>query len=139
MIKGFVCSTFDLLHAGHLLWLKEAKSHCDYLVAALQTDPTKDRPYKNKPVESIEERIIRLQACRYIDEIKVYTTERELYALIEKIKPDIIVLGSDWKNKDNPIKGLAKIIYHNREIHGYSTTNLRARIVEAEKEVKDGR
>ena len=78
MKTGFSCSTFDLFHAGHIMMLKEAKSVCDYLIVGLQTDPTIDRPEKNKPIQSVFERFVQLQACKYVDEVVVYSTENEL-------------------------------------------------------------
>lgn len=128
MIRGFTCSAFDLLHAGHLLMLKEIRAQCDYLIVGLHSDPSIERKEKNKPVESIEERIIRLEGCKYIDEIIVYDTEKDLYELLKKLKPDIRFLGMDWKEKhftgeDLPIK----IIFNSRN-HNYSTSNLRKRI-----------
>ena len=78
MTTGFTCSTFDLFHAGHIMMLKEARTQCDYLIVGLQTDPTIDRPYKNKPVQSVFERFVQLQGCRYVDEIVAYATEKEL-------------------------------------------------------------
>jgi glycerol-3-phosphate cytidylyltransferase len=127
-IVGFVASSFDLLHPGHCLYLKEAKSVCDYLIAALQTDPTIDRSYKNKPIQTLEERKIQLESCKYIDEIQIFTTEKELEQLLEKIKPDIRILGTDAKNK--PITGekyCKQIFFHDRN-HNWSSTELRNRI-----------
>jgi len=95
MIKGITAGAFDLLHAGHVLMLKEAKEQCDYLIVALQTDPTIDRPEKNKPTQTLEEREIQLLGCRYVDEIVMYNTEAELYDLLAKIKPDIRIIGAD--------------------------------------------
>ena len=87
-IIGFTCSSFDLLHAGHILMLKDAKDQCDYLIVGLQTDPTIDRPnIKNRPVQSLEERKIQLEAVKYIDEIINYNTESDLYELLVKINP----------------------------------------------------
>ena len=97
---GFVASSFDLLHAGHMLMLKDARSKCTHLIAALQTDPATDRPEKNRPVQSLEERRIVLEGNRYIDEILIYHTEEDLKSLLIKIKPDIRILGSDWRDKD---------------------------------------
>ena len=129
-IIGFTCSCFDLLHAGHMLMLKDAKEQCDYLVVGLQTDPTIDRPsLKNNPIQSLKEREIILEGNKYIDEIVIYSSEKELYELLKKIKPDIRILGSDYINKDFTGKNLnIKIYYHNRN-HNYSTTNLRKRII----------
>ena len=126
---GVCCSTFDLCHAGHLLYLKEASENCDYLVAMLQTDPSIDRPEKRKPVESLEERMIRLESCKYVDEVCVYDTEQQLWEQLNELKPDILFMGSDWINRKNPIKELAKeVYYHDRTVHTYSSSSLKDRI-----------
>ena len=130
---GFTCSCFDLLHAGHIIMLKDAKNQCDHLIVGLQTDPTIDRPEKNKPIQSFQERKIQLKAVKYIDEIIEYSTENELYNLLKKIKPNIRILGSDYINKSFTGDDLnIKIYYHKRE-HNYSTTNLREKIYLKEK------
>ena len=132
-IIGFTCSCFDLLHAGHILMLKDAKDQCDYLIVGLQTDPTIDRPQKNKPIQSLEERKIQLEAVKYIDEIIIYNTEDELYSLLQKINPDIRILGTDYKEKSFTGDDLnIKIYYHERK-HDFSTTNLRNKIISTEK------
>ena len=133
-IIGFTCSCFDLLHAGHILMLKDAKDQCDYLIVGLQTDPTIDRPKtKNKPIQSLDERKIQLEAVKYVDEIITYTTEDELYLLLQKINPDIRILGTDYKDKNFTGDDLnIRIYYHNRK-YNYSSTNLRNKIILAEK------
>ncbi len=128
MIRGFTCGAMDLLHAGHVLMLKECREQCDYLIVGLQTDPTIDRPEKNKPIETLEERKIRLEGCKYVDEIVVYNTEKDLYELLQKIKPDIRFVGRDHQGKpftgDNlPIR----VIFNSRD-HKYSSTSLKERI-----------
>lgn len=128
MIKGFTCGAFDLLHAGHIIMLKEIKAQCDYLIVGLQTDPSIDRPNKHKPIETVEERIIRLKGCKYVDKIITYDTELDLYNLLKEIKPDIRFLGEDWKGKqftgyDLPIKTI-----FNSRLHNYSSSNLIKRI-----------
>ena len=128
---GFTCSCFDLLHAGHLLMLQDAKSKCDKLIVGLQTDPTIDRPEKNKPIQSLEERRIQLEAVKYVDKIFTYDTEEDLYKKILDINPDIRILGSDYDIPDKRFTGDdldIEIYYHNRN-HNYSTTNLRKKIV----------
>ena len=139
---GFTCSSFDLLHAGHYLMLKDAKSQCDYLIVGLQTDPTLDLEYrlktdnkqKNLPIQSFEERKIQIEGCKYVDQIEEYSTENDLYDLLKKIKPDIRVLGTDWKNKEYTGHDLdIEIHWHNRD-HDYSTSNLRKRVFEKELE-----
>jgi len=129
MKKGFTCSAFDLLHAGHILMLKEIRGQCDFLVVGLQSDPTIDRPEKNKPIETLEERKIKLEGCKYVDEIIVYNTEAELIELLKKVNPDVRFLGEDWRGKhftgdDLPIQ----IIFNSRD-HSYSSTDLRERIL----------
>lgn len=126
---GFTCSTFDLIHPGHILMLKDCKTVCDYLIIGLQTDPTLDRKNKNKPIQTLEERKIMIDSIKYVDEIRIYKTEKDLINLIEQISPDIRIIGSDWENKKNKITGfnLVPIYFHNRN-HNYSTTNLRNRI-----------
>ena len=103
MIKGigFTCGSYDLFHAGHVLALKEAREQCDYLIVGLQTDPTIDRPYKNKPIQTIGERHIQLRGCKYVDEVWLYTTEAELYSFLQKNNRGILkrFLGADWKDK----------------------------------------
>ena len=89
MIKGITSGAMDLLHAGHVLMLKECKENCDYLIVALHVDPSIERSWKNKPIETLEERKIRLEGCKYVDEIVVYNTEEDLRNLLIKIKPDV--------------------------------------------------
>ena len=128
MIKGFVASSFDLIHPGYILMFQDAKQHCDWLVCALQDDPTIDRPNKNKPVQTLEERKLVLEAIRYVDEVVVYNTEAELYELLKKIQPDVRVLGTDYVGKSFTGDDLnIKILWHKRE-HNWSTTNLKAKI-----------
>ncbi len=132
---GFTAGAFDLCHAGHMLMFKECKEHCDYLIVGLHTDPTIDRPEKNKPVQDIEERKAQLEAVKYIDKIVLYDTEKELYDLLKKndLGVNVRIIGADWKGKlftghDLPLE----IIFNTRD-HGYSSSNLRKRIYEAEK------
>tara|TARA_Y200000002_G_C22393173_1_gene542409 strand:+ start:94 stop:537 length:444 start_codon:yes stop_codon:yes gene_type:complete len=133
---GFTCSTFDLLHAGHVTMLEEAKHHCDYLIVGLQNDPTQDRPEKNKPVQTIVERQIQLAAIKYIDEIVIYNTEKDLIDLLLTLPIDVRVLGDEYKNKDFTGKDIAKqrgskIVYNGRD-HSFSSTSLRKRVNHAE-------
>ena len=124
---GFTCSCFDLLHAGHIIMLQYAKARCDKLVVGLQTDPT-DRPEKNKPIQSLEERRIQLEAVKYVDEVFTYSTEKDLYKNLLDIKPDVRILGSDYIDTSFTGDDLdIKIYYHDRS-HNYSSTNLRQRI-----------
>ena len=128
---GFTCSCFDLLHAGHILMLQDAKRQCDKLIVGLQTDPTIDRPdTKNKPIQSFEERKIQLEAVKYVDEVFIYDTEEELYKKLLFINPDVRILGSDYIGKSFTGDDLdIKIHYHNRN-HSYSSTNLRKKVLE---------
>lgn len=129
---GFVASSFDLLHAGHCLMLKDAKSKCNWLVAALQEDPTIDRPEtKNKPIQSIDERLTVLESIKYVDEIFVYKTEADLDFKLSQIKPDVRILGSDWKDKEITGKEHCGSIYYHKRNHNYSTSELRKRIKNA--------
>lgn len=128
---GFVASTFDLLHPGHCLMLKDAKTQCDILIAALQSDPTLDRPEKNKPIMSLNERHILLSSNRYVDKIFFYNTEKDLLELLNQIRPDVRILGSDYKDSPEKIVGkdlCKKIYFHDRTGHGWSTTHFRERI-----------
>lgn len=132
---GVTVGAFDLCHAGHMLVFKEAKKVCDYLIVGLQPDPTIDRPEKNKPVMSLEERKIILESIKYIDEIFVYDTEAELYEILKKneLGIDIRIIGADWKGKNYTGHDLPIEMYFNTRDHGFSTTALRRRIYEAEK------
>lgn len=133
---GFTCSTFDLLHAGHITMLEEAKHHCEYLIVGLQNDPTIDRPdTKNPPVQSIVERQIQLAAVKYVDEIVIYNTEQDLLDLLLTLPIDVRVLGDEYKDKEFTGKAIAKqrgckIIYNGRD-HSFSSTSLRKRVIAA--------
>ena len=130
---GVTFSCFDLLHAGHVLMLRDAKDQCDILVVGLQTDPTIDRPEKNKPITSYKERLTILQSLRYVDYVVKYNTEEELLKVLDKLKPNVRILGDDYKNKNFTGKDLnIPIHYHLRSQHDYSTTNLRQRVYESE-------
>ena len=126
---GFTCSSFDLLHAGHILMLKDAKEQCDKLIVGLQTDPTLDRPEKNKPIQSQKERYIQLEAVKYIDDIFVYDTEASLLDLLKLVKPDIRILGSDYEGKSFTGDDLDIPIYYHKRNHNYSSSNLREKIL----------
>ncbi len=135
MKKGFTCGAFDLCHAGHMLMFKEAREHCDYLIAGLHTDPNIDRKHKNKPIMSVEERMIILQSIRYIDEIVTYETEADLYNLLKEntLGINVRILGVEYKDKPFTGHDLPMEVYFNTRDHGYSTTELRTRVYEAEK------
>lgn len=135
---GITFSTFDLFHAGHVAMLAEAKNHCDYLIAALQTDPTIDRPdTKNKPIQSIVERQIQLSTNRNVDEVVVYQTEKDLEDLLLILPVDVRILGVEYADKDFTGKEICKrreieIVYNGRD-HSFSSSSLRKRVAEAEK------
>lgn len=132
-IIGFTCGAFDLTHAGHYLMFEECRSQCDFLIVGLQTNPKVDRPEKNKPVQTLKERKIQLKACKFVDKIMTYDTEKGLYNLLKKLKPDIRFIGMDWKNKPNYSRDKLpeiRVIYNSRN-HQYSTSNLRKRIIKA--------
>jgi glycerol-3-phosphate cytidylyltransferase len=134
---GITFSTFDLLHAGHIAMLAEAKNHCDYLIAGLQTDPTIDRPdTKNKPIQSIVERQIQLSATRYVDEVVVYQTEQDLIDLLLILPIDVRILGVEYYDKD--FTGRAECnardieLIFNRRDHSFSSSSLRKRVTQSE-------
>ena len=124
---GFVASCFDLLHAGHCIMLKDAKEQCDWLVAALQVDPSVDRPEKNKPVQSLDERCIQLQSVKYVDEIELYETEEGLKQLLRRIRPHVHILGSDYIGKMATGQEYSDEVYYHERNHNWSTSELRIR------------
>ena len=136
---GITFSTFDMLHAGHIAMLSEAKNHCDYLICGLQTDPTIDRPdTKNSPIQSIVERQIQLAACRYVDEVVVYQTEQDLVDLLLILPLDVRVLGVEYQDKDYTGRNEChhrgiECIFNPRD-HSFSSSSLRKRVVAAETE-----
>ena len=135
---GFTCSTFDLLHAGHVVMLEEAKRHCDYLIVGLQIDPTLDREHKNAPIQSIVERQIQLSAIKYVDEIVIYNTEADLEDLLLTLPINVKVMGEEYKGKDFTGKQICKdrgikLIYNGRD-HSFSSTSLRKRVYKIENE-----
>ena len=126
---GFTCSTFDLFHAGHVAMLEEAKQQCDWLIVGIQTDPTIDRPSKNKPVQSIIERQLQVRACRFVDEIMVYNTEAELLDLLNTLPIDVRILGDEYIDRDFTGCDLEHMEYYfNSRRHSYSSSELRTRI-----------
>ena len=131
---GITFSTFDLLHAGHVLMLEECKQECDYLIVGLQTDPTIDRPEtKNKPAQSIVERQIQLAAVKYVDQIIIYETEKDLLDILTIYPINVRFVGEEYRNKDFTGKDYCldndiELVYNNRK-HRFSTTELRKRMV----------
>ena len=132
MKVGFTCSCFDLFHAGHVMMLKEAKTYCDYLIVGLQTDPTLDRPEKNKPIQSVFERFVQLDACKYIDEIVIYATEKDLLDVLKSYPINVRILGEEYRHKSFTGKELDIELVYNQRKHSFSTTELRKRVMEAE-------
>ena len=135
MIKGFTASSFDLFHSGHVAMLKEARSNCDYMIVGLQTDPTLDRPEKNQPIQSVFERYVQLEGCKYIDEIIPYATEQDLQDILLTYDINKRFIGEEYKSKDFTGKQLCvdkgiEIHYNSRQ-HSFSTSGLRKRISEA--------
>ena len=134
---GITFSTFDLLHAGHIAMLSEAKNHCDYLICGLQTDPTIDRPdSKNPPVQSIVERQIQLAATRYVDEVVIYQTEEDLRDLLLVLPIDVRIIGVEYQDKEFSGKDICeqrgiKVIYNGRD-HSFSSSSLRKRVASAQ-------
>ncbi len=125
---GITAGAFDLFHAGHVLMLKDAKNQCDYLIVALQTDPTIDRKEKNKPIQTMYERFVQLNACKYVDEIIPYETEDDLYTLIMNTNVDIRIIGNEYRNEDFTAREVGLEIYYNARNHQWSTSELRERI-----------
>lgn len=134
MIVGITFSSFDLFHAGHVKMLEECKKNCDYLIACLQTDPTIDRPNKNKPIQSLVERYIQLKGCKYIDEIVPYSTESELIEILQTFKINVRFIGEDYLDKDFTgkkycIENEINIFYNSRK-HSFSSSALRNKLKE---------
>tara|TARA_X000000368_G_scaffold332954_1_gene270242 strand:+ start:41542 stop:41952 length:411 start_codon:yes stop_codon:yes gene_type:complete len=133
MKVGFTCSTFDLLHAGHVQMLKDAKEECDYLIVGLQTDPTLDRPdTKKRPIQTLVERSIQLKAVRYVDDVIPYETEKDLEDILQMYNISVRIIGEEYQGKsftgkDICVKKHIKIVYNKRE-HRFSSTDLRERI-----------
>ena len=132
---GLVTSCFDLLHAGHIMMLREAKTQCDYLIAALQTDPTIDRSEKNRPIQTLVERYVQLSAVSYVDEIVCYQTEKDLEDIIQMFPISVRILGDEYKNKDFTGREICKQrgirLYFNSRDHRFSSSDLRRRVAEA--------
>jgi glycerol-3-phosphate cytidylyltransferase len=129
---GITFGAFDLLHAGHVAMLAEAKQNCDYLIVGLQNDPTVDRPEKNKPIQSIFERQLQVCACRFVDEVVVYNTEHDVIDVLKALPIDVRIIGSDYVDKDFTGKDYCvdsgiEIVYNKRD-HSFSTSELRTRV-----------
>jgi glycerol-3-phosphate cytidylyltransferase len=134
MKVGFTCSTFDLFHAGHILMLEEAKKQCEHLIVGLQTDPTIDRPNtKNKPVQGVFERWAQLKACKFVDQIIPYATEKELRDILLSFPISVRILGEEYQGMDFTGHDIPMEFYFNQRRHSFSTSELRQRVIEAEK------
>jgi len=132
MIVGFTCSSFDLLHAGHVTMLRDAKAHCDYLICGLQVDPSIDREGKNSPVQTIVERYSQLNAVGYVDEIIPYVTEQDLEDILAMYQIDLRILGDEYRDKDFTGKDICRKrgiqLYFNERSHRFSSSDLRDRV-----------
>ena len=133
MIVGFTCSSFDLLHAGHVAMLRDAKAHCDYLICGLQVDPSIDRSNKNSPVQTIVERYSQLNAVGYVDEIIPYVTEQDLEDILAMYQIDLRILGEEYRDKDFTGKDICRKrgiqLYFNERSHRFSSSDLRNRVM----------
>lgn len=136
MKTGITFSAFDLLHAGHVKMLEEAKSHCDYLIVGLQTDPTLDRPTKNKPTQTVVERYIQLKGCKFVDEIVPYATEQDLEDILKAFQIDVRIVGDEYQNKDFTGRSYCEEkgieLYFNTRDHRFSSTSLRNEVYKKE-------
>jgi glycerol-3-phosphate cytidylyltransferase len=143
-VVGFTASTFDLLHAGHIAMLREAKAMCDYLICGLQVDPSLDRPEKNAPVQTLVERWTQLQAVKYVDEIIPYQTEKDLEDILELFHMDYKIMGQEYKDKDFTGKEICRRrgiqLYFNKRDHRFSSSGLRERVhnIQMMKELENG-
>lgn len=137
-IVGITFSTFDLLHAGHIAMLREAKEQCDWLICGLQTDPSIDREEKNAPVQTLVERWTQLQAVKYIDEIIPYETEKDLEDILQLFQIDVKIMGPEYKEKNFTGKDICTQrgidIYYNKRDHRFSSTDLRRRVYQKEQD-----
>jgi|TARA_Y100000310_G_scaffold251845_1_gene258473 glycerol-3-phosphate cytidylyltransferase len=127
---GFTCGSFDLLHAGHILMLEECKQHCDFLLVGLQTDPSLDRPSKNRPVQTIYERQIQLAAVRFVDSVVIYDTEADLRNLLLVEQPKIRFVSEEYRVKPFTANDMKIEIHYNSRRHDFSSSELRARCQE---------
>jgi glycerol-3-phosphate cytidylyltransferase len=137
MKVGFTCSSFDLLHSGHVQMLRDAKDQCDYLIAGLQTDPTIDRPEKNMPIQTVVERYTQLKAVGYVDEIIPYATEQDLEDILSMYHINVRILGEEYKNGKFTGRAICASrgieLYFNKREHRFSSSELRKRVASGEK------
>ena len=133
---GITFSAFDLLHAGHITMLEDAKKQCDYLICGLQTDPTLDRPEKNKPIQSVVERYIQLKGCKFVDEIVPYATEQDLEDILKSFKIDVRIIGEEYADKNFTGRSYCEkqniYLYYNTRRHRFSSSALRKEVQEKE-------
>src|SRR5690606_30529081 len=138
MKVGITFSAFDLFHAGHVKMLEEAKQQCDYLIVGLQTDPTLDRPEKNKPTQTVVERYIQLKGCKFVDEIVPYATEQDLLDVLQSFKIDLRIVGDEYMSKDFTGRKYCEEngieLYFNSRDHRFSSTGLRQEVYKRESE-----
>ena len=132
MKTGFTASTFDLLHAGHIVMLYEAKAICDRLIVGLHVDPSIEREYKNKPIQTLVERYAQLAAVKSIDEIIPYETENDLLDILKIYPIDVRIIGEEYRDKDFTGKNLDMQIHYNKRRHDFSSSLLRERVAYAE-------
>lgn len=134
---GITFSAFDLLHAGHIKMLEEAKRHCDFLIVGLQTDPTIDRPDKNRPIQTVVERYIQLKACKFVDEIVPYATEQDLEDILRSFKIDVRIVGEEYQDKNFTGRSFCEEneieLYFNKRNHRFSSSGLRKEVTEKSK------
>ena len=135
MKVGFTCSAFDMLHSGHIQMLRDAREQCDYLICGLQTDPSADRPEKNRPIQTVVERYTQLKAVQYVDEIIPYATEEDLKDILSMYHIDVRILGDEYREKDFTGKEICKrrdiALYFNKRDHRFSSSELRLRVSES--------
>jgi glycerol-3-phosphate cytidylyltransferase len=133
---GITFSTFDLLHAGHISMLKEAKDQCEYLICGLQVDPTIDRENKNSPVQTLVERYIQLSAVKYVDEIIPYVTEKDVENILNTYPINVRILGEEYRKVAFTGRDICKArdihLHFNKRDHNFSSSGLRARVFDAE-------
>jgi glycerol-3-phosphate cytidylyltransferase len=132
MKTGFTASTFDLLHAGHIVMLQEAKTICDHLIVGLHVDPSTEREYKNTPIQTLVERYAQLAAVEYVDEIIPYETENDLLDILKMYPIDVRIIGEEYRDKDFTGKNLDMQIHYNKRRHDFSSSLLRERVAYAE-------
>jgi len=134
LLVGFTCSTFDLLHAGHVQMLRDAKAQCDYLICGLQIDPSVDRAEKNRPIQTVVERYTQLKAVGYVDEIIPYATEEDLEDILSMYHIDVRILGVEYRDKEFTGKDICRKrdiqLYFNKRDHRFSSSDLRRRVCE---------